>query len=106
MLEEVPKKIKIEAHHNELGGMFVTKCDVDSDLAYIDGGCVACNDVCTDCRLEDRQPVCKSCAEKATLLDGECMCEIGRYFDSDTGSCELCSEGCNTCINAQECIYC
>ena len=91
----------IEAHHKELGGMFVTKCDTDSDLAYIDGICVSCSDICTDCRLEENEPVCKSCADNAILVDGECMCEIGRYFDAEIGSCEPCSKGCNNCIDSQ-----
>ena len=105
-VDQIPLKVVVEAHHTELGGMFITKCDTETDLAYVDGVCVACNEVCTDCVLEERQPVCKSCADRAVLLDGECMCEIGRFFDPLTGACERCSEGCNTCISAQECIYC
>ena len=51
---ELPLKVVVEAHHTELGGMFITKCDTETDLAYVEGVCVACNEVCTDCVLEER----------------------------------------------------
>ena len=48
----------VTAYHDELGGVFLEKCDTVTEKWYIDGECVGC-EACDSCILRDGEPVCE-----------------------------------------------
>ena len=77
-----------------------------------------CEDGCirtTDCRLceevncetcEDYEGPCDTCITGAELVDGTCLCQIPKHYQSDIDECAECQAGCDVCSTAACCEQC
>jgi len=64
-----------------------------------------CQPGCLDCSSSPEK--CLECDSETTLTGDICICnQVGKYFETGSGCTGNCLEGCDSCINSQECLVC
>ena len=81
------------------------ECDKGFYMNYLNlcESCTAISDNCVECDGE----VCTACQESFFYLEGTCVqhCGVGMYANIDM-ECQVCSEGCMKCTDAETCERC
>ncbi|CAD8117900.1 unnamed protein product [Paramecium sonneborni] len=80
-----------------------SQLDCLSNEYYQNYNCFTCNSLCNTC---SSYLICNSCINNLIIINDQCTCSQGNYFDTGDQQCHQCNSLCQHCIKNNFCIVC